>query len=194
MSAIALDPLIAEAKRRARRRWSLAVVALAGAGVAAAVISVHSSEKPRTVPIVAPACRASILRLAASGFGAYTGTDVVRLTFTNTSSSSCAIDGQPSYRLVVSGGRSIAIRPLANPLGPFAARRFVLPSGGVARAYLFDSTLGYQRPCATRARSLLVTPPGQSAPLRQTVGVFYCGSRSLGTTALAQGPGGRHSF
>ena len=191
--AIALDPLIAEAKRRARRRRWLAVVALAAAGVAAAVISTDFSETPRTVPLGAPTCRASALRLTTSFMGVAAGTDVERLAFTNTSSSTCTLDGRPSFWLVLSSRRSIAIRPQPYP-ALFAARLVVLQPGGAARAYLFDSTGGYQRPCAARLRSLLVVPPGRSAPLRQAVRVTYCGTRSLSTTALAQGLGGRHAF
>jgi len=49
VSAIALDPLIAEAKRRARRRWLLAVAAIAVAGAAIAGYSISHGGRPSAV-------------------------------------------------------------------------------------------------------------------------------------------------
>ena len=71
MSAIALDPLIAEAKRRARWRRLLILGALA-AGVLAAIVEARDVNRPRPAVVAAPTCRSDQLRLSAPVWGAAT--------------------------------------------------------------------------------------------------------------------------
>lgn len=112
------DPLIAEAKQRARRRRLIAAAVLFAAGGAAAVVLALGSggssgevpwlpTRPQLGPAnppLAPACRASQLRgklaLQGGGFGELVGP----LLVTNRGSSPCALVGMP--KLSIAGATS----------------------------------------------------------------------------------------
>lgn len=191
-SAGGLHALVADVQsRRLRRRLrGAAVITLLAAGAFGlyALTVGEGAIGPRQ-------CRASALRMAVSGFGGTAGTSISRLTFTNVSSKSCSVFGWPSFRLVKVNGRSISVRahyPVTTDPSIFRPRRFVLPPGGVARAYVFDGTLGLN--CTGSARRFAVVPPGVHASVRQTVLLPYCGPGSFAATPLVAGPGKPHAF
>ena len=110
MSAIALDPLIAEAKQRARRRrWLLAAAGLVAAGAVVATLAVRASERPTPVAVVPPTCRSGQMRLSAPAWGAAAGTLYEPVTLTNTSSATCAVAGWPAVRRFDAAGQAIPV-------------------------------------------------------------------------------------
>ena len=118
MNAFALDPLIAEAKQRARRRRLLALAA-AGLLIAGAAVGLSQSGSGGTPgaipwlptkpnigsahPPLAPACTARQLR-ATGFFQAAAGSLAGPIDVVNTSSHACALIGRP--QLSLAHGRS----------------------------------------------------------------------------------------
>jgi hypothetical protein len=129
-----LDPLIAEAKQRARRRRLLVVAALlltvgaAAGGVLAFGAGNGSGEVPwlparpqlgPTNPPLAPACRASQLRAKLGLQGGGLGTVVGSLIVANRGSAPCALVGMP--KLSIAGATSrwrLARGPQQNAYDP----------------------------------------------------------------------------
>lgn len=150
-----LDPLIAEAKQRARRRRLIAATALLAVGLAVAGVLAFGagrssggevpwlSTRPQLGPAnppLAPACRASQLRaklfLQGGGFGSLIGP----LTVTNIGSAPCALVGVPSLSLSGATSKWILRRgPQQNeydPLTPVQASLRAFAPGRSAATYL----------------------------------------------------------
>src|SRR5690242_4458850 len=101
-----LDPLIAEAKRRARTRRFLlvATVVLAG-GVAAATLALHGSEQRLLAP--SDPCRITQLNVVPGRLGAAAGTASRTFSLVNASEAGCTLRGWPNLRLLLGSGRMV---------------------------------------------------------------------------------------
>jgi Protein of unknown function (DUF4232) len=185
---VSLNPLIAEAKRRARLRRLL--LAMLGMSVAAGAVidgtlASRSSEGPRSVVVAAPACRTDQLRLSWHSDGVAAGTVGEAFTFRNTSGSPCGLHGWPSFRFVMRDGRRITPRPhdliatayrVTNP-PPIPSH--LLQPGGTTLLSVFEADgTGYGHPCRM-TRTVLVVPPDARAPLSVSAALFYCGPRDM---------------
>jgi uncharacterized protein DUF4232 len=174
-----LDPLVAEAKRRAwRRRLLLAGIGVVAGAVVATVVF-RSSDRPRSVTVAASACRAAQLHLAGGGGGAAGGTKMQDFTLTNVSHASCTLQGWPSVQLVLRSGRVITPRlrrvhyytsGVTNH--PLNARAIRLSPSNAATFIAFNRDFGDG--CAS-VRTMLVTAPGNDRPLSVPDGIgIYC--------------------
>jgi Domain of unknown function (DUF4232) len=174
-----LDPLVAEAKRRAwRRRLLLAGIVLV-AGAVVGTLILRSSDRPRPVTAAAPACRAAQLHLAGGGGGAAGGTKMEDFNLTNVSLASCTLQGWPSVQLVLRSGRVITPRlrrfhyySSGVPNHPLDARAIRLSPSHAATFIAFNRDFGDG--CAL-VRTMLVTPPGSDRTLSVPNGIgIYC--------------------
>ena len=188
-----LDPLIAEAKQRARRRRLLllaGLVALAGAPVAA--LAFRSSDKPLSAPVAAGGCRVGQLHLALTSGGVAGGTAGYGFTFTNTSKAVCTLRGWPRFQLAMADGRVMTPRPhdlIASGYSvkhPPPVPRVRLEPGGTVQWNLdaADGT-GLPRTCPSAER-LLLTPPGAHTALAVAARVPYCGPRYFWTFPIGR--------
>lgn len=185
---LGLDPLIAEAKERARRRrYVLAAAGLVTVGSLAAAYVVRGSERPRPAAVATPACRPAQLRAEEPRFdGAYTGHVVDNLTFRNVSASSCSVGGWPTLIAVLPDGRHVAARvghvrnTEQGSGGVVTVAPIVLRLGGTASFHVIaDDGTGLDATCPVPLPSVkvLVVPPGASAPARGATTMPYCHDR-----------------
>lgn len=197
------DPLIAEAKQRARRRRLIAAAVLLAVGAAAGVLAFGAGRgsgevpwlptKPRlgaANPPLAPACRASQLRgklgLQGGGFGELVGP----LMVTNRGSAPCSLVGTP--KLSFAGATSkwrLQRGPEENPLDPLTppprSLRALAPGRWAASNLDWGNWCGRgSSPAKSRPgelpRALVLTAPGggrialDRTPFFREVG---CGNR-----------------
>jgi uncharacterized protein DUF4232 len=190
-----LDPLIAEARRRARRRRFLWACVVGIAAVAAGVVALRNSGRPGFMALAPPDCNASQLRLALrSGGVGNLGTAAYAVTLRNTSNATCTLSGWPKLRLVMSGGARVTRRP--HDLIAFAysvkhpppAPRIRLGPGGSAQWYFqaADGT-GLHHACRT-AEKLLVVPPAEHQSLALAVRVPFCGPHYFWELPIGRSP------
>jgi hypothetical protein len=186
--SLSLDPLIAEAKRRARQRRLLAVlgaVVVAGAAIGG-TLAVRSSDQPRpSVVVAARGCRTDQLQLSVPSGGVAGGTAGQILTLRNISSSACSLHGWPRFRFVMRDGRTIVPHPhdlIATAYrvsNPPPIPHVVLRPGDTAPLSVSEADgTGYEHPCQL-TRTVLVVPPGARAPLSLKLGLAYCGPRGM---------------
>lgn len=182
MSAIALDPLIAEAKRRARRRHLLAAASLVAAVAVAATLATRSSDRPHLV-VAPPACRAGQLHVALIHSGAAAGTGGEEFAFANASRGACVLSGWPSFRLVMPHGRTVTPRPheliaLGYSIAhPPALPRVSLAPGSTTGWFLQQADTTPHGGLCPRSTSMLVTPPGASRAISVAAHLPFCGPR-----------------
>jgi Protein of unknown function (DUF4232) len=175
-----LDPLIAEAKRRARaRRFLLAAVVLVVAGGAAATAAFRSSDRPQPTAIaVGPTCRRAQLRIVSAGGGVAGGTAMQDFALLNTSGETCTLRGWPTLRLVLGNGRLIhpaVRRDHYGAAGTVPVRTISLPAGGAASFGIAGSDgTGTGLQTCKRVKTLLVTPTGVGNPLSRSGINPYC--------------------
>jgi hypothetical protein len=185
---ISLDPLIAEAKRRARQRRlllaALGVVVAAGAVIGVTLAS-RGSDRPRTAIVGTPGCHASQLHLSWRSAGVAGGSAFEAFTFRNTSSSACSLHGWPSFRFVMHDGRTVVPHPhdliatAYRVTHPPSIPRVVLQPSDTALLSVFEADgTGYQHACQL-TRTVLVTLPSARAPLSVSAKLFYCGPRDM---------------
>jgi hypothetical protein len=182
VSAFALDPLIAEAKRRAHlRRLFLAALGITVAAAAVTAV-VRDSERTSPAALTAPACRPAQLRLLPPSFdGAYTGHVVTNLGFRNTSANACSIGGWPRFEVVLPDGRTVVasvghVRNVPSGHGRAPTGAVVLHAGGAASFHVVaDDGTGLER-CGLPLPSVrtLVVPPGASTPAHGSTTMPYC--------------------
>lgn len=200
MSGLALDPLIAEAKRRARLR-RLLVAALGIAAVAAAVMGVvRDSERTRPAVVSAPTCRPAQLRLLKPAVnGAYTGHVVMTFAFANTSANACALRGWPRFEVAVASGR-MAVAPVGHVRNATSshvvpAGTVVLRPGGAASFHVIVEDLLLGERCGLRLPPPLVrtvvVPPGSTTPAHGSTRMSYCGKRQRLFASLSPVVSGR---
>jgi len=180
------DPLIAEAKQRARRRRLIAAAALLAVGLAVAggVLAFGSGGASGEVPWLptrpqlgaanpplAPACQASQLRgtLGLQG-GGFAGVLIGPLTVTNVGSTPCALVGVPKLSLAgATSTWSLRRGPQQNsydPLTPVQSSLRALAPGRSAATYLTWS--GWCGRGSSREggnpgqppRAMVLSPPG----------------------------------
>jgi hypothetical protein len=191
---ISLDPLIAEARRRARRRWLLVAALVAVGGVIAGTFALDSSNQPR--PLVgASTCRSAQLQLAGERGGVAAGTVMRNFTLTNMSGQSCTLRGWPAVQLVLRNGRTISPRLWLShydssgvPNHAISPRPIGLRSGATASFIVFDQDWNYKtnQGCAP-VQTMLVTPPGAHAPLSVPKGLgTYCAPLDVGPIVSGQ--------
>ena len=190
-----LDPLMAEAKRRARqRRLLLAALAAIAAGVAVgATLGTRTSDQARpAVGVASSSCRADQLHLTWQSAGAAAGTAYNAFTFRNSSASTCSLHGWPSFRFVMRDGRTIAPDPqdlIATAYRinhPPPVPRLVLRPGAAARLTVSEADgTGYNHACP-QTRTVLVVPPGSATPLAVSAALFYCGPRTMSVLPIGR--------
>jgi hypothetical protein len=185
---VTLDPLIAEAKRRARQRRLLLAVLGTVLAVGAAfggTLAARSSERPLPAVAAGPTCRTDQLHVSLTAGGVAGGTASQVLTFRNTSDSACALHGWPSFRFVMRDGRTIVPRShdliadayrVSSP--PPIPHVLLQPGGTVPLSVSEADGTGYRYPCQL-TRTVLVVPPGARAPLSLRLGLSYCGPRDM---------------
>lgn len=196
MTDVALEPLIAEAQRRAhRRRLLLAAAGMAIAATAGTTLAIRGSERPRPVAVAPPACRAAQLKVVLSHGGVAAGTLGDEFTFENASSAGCTLSGWPVLRLVMpGGGRIFTTQPrdliaLAYSVKhPPPLPRIRLGPGTTTRWFLMaaDGT-GLHGICQW-SRRLLVVPPGATEPVRVSARVPFCGRRRFWSLPIGRKP------
>lgn len=178
------DPLVAEAKRRARiRRLLLVAAALAAGGVAGATFALRSSERPRPAIVApAPTCRSSQLHFVPDGGGVAGGTAGEDFSAVNASQTSCALRGWPALQLVLTSGRRITppVRPdhldVNAPNGVAPVRRVKLRPGDAATFGILDADSPSPGTSCTRVATLRVTPAPGAKPVSIPFGIGqYCG-------------------
>jgi len=194
-----LDPLIAEAKRRARQRRLMLAglgVVLAAGSVVGGTLTSRDSERPRPAMLAAPGCRRSQLHLSWRSAGVAGGSAFEAFTFRNTSGSACSLHGWPSFRFVLRDGRTVVPRPhdlIATAYRvsqPPPIPRVVLQPGGAALLNVFEADgTGYEHSCQL-TRTVLVAPPGAQAPLSVSAGLFYCGPHDMWVLPVGRRPEG----
>jgi hypothetical protein len=180
-----LDPLVAEAKRRARvRRLLLAATAIAGA--VGATVALRSSEQPRPAIAAAPICRDSQLHLVPAGGGVAGGTAEALFAAVNVSSSSCALRGWPALQVVLKDGRRITppVRrdhlDVSAPNGVAPVRTIELRPGDAATFGILDADSPNPGISCTLAKILLVTPTTGGNAVSAPLGIGqYCGPRLI---------------
>jgi hypothetical protein len=137
MSAIALDPLVAEARRRARRRRLFLALCLFAAAVGGYAIAhgLGGSQPLRSdAPMTAALCKPSALELSAPFQGA-SQAEMGGFTIENGARAACSLPIGIPRVAVTWRGKSFAIRnrPMTTPDG-FRAARTVAPG---KTAYVF---------------------------------------------------------
>src|SRR5438876_3748390 len=106
-----LDPLIAEAKQRARRRRLLLAACLLAAAAASSAVALRSPARPLAPVVAPPTCHSAQLRLALTSGGVAGGTVGDAFTFANTSNAVCMLSGWPRVRLMLRNGRLVTLQP-----------------------------------------------------------------------------------
>ena len=192
---VELDPLIAEAKRRARaRRFLVVAVALAAAGTAAATMALRSStsEFPRPVIAAGPACRSAQLNAVPGGGGSAGGTRSQDFALVNVSNVSCTLRGWPGLKLVLGTGQQVTPRVRHDRYGvtlSVPVRQIGLRPGAAASFRVAGSDMpGPQGQSCLAVKSLLVSPPGTSKSLSVPYGIgSYCWPRVLYVAPFVSG-------
>jgi hypothetical protein len=108
MSAIALDPLIAEAKRRAHRRRYLFALLLLAAAVAYFIVRGEGTPAPRQVDAAVARCNASALSVSVSFQGALQS-EMGGFAITNTGRTACSLPIGIPRVVVIWHGRKLAV-------------------------------------------------------------------------------------
>lgn len=190
-----LDPLIAEAKQRARRRRLLfATAGMAATAVVATTLAVRRSERLQPLALAPPACRAGQLRLALTHPGVAAGSVVDEFSFRNASSAVCRLSGWPSFRLVMRDRREVA--PRAHELIAFAYSvehppplpRVRLTAGMTVQWWVQAADgAGFNRMCPT-SRAMLVRPPGAQGAITVAARLPYCGPRRFDVLPVGRAP------
>jgi len=176
------DPVIAEAKKRARRRRLLAVATCLAAGAVAGTFAFRGSERPKPTVLAAPPCRGGQLQVGKPTFdGAGTGHVTENVALTNISGSRCSLRGRPSFVAVLPGGRRVAVHVgrirNATTWRVLPAREVVLASGGAAAFHVMtDDGTGLDAICPLPLPTarFFVVPPETLSPVSGTVAMPYC--------------------
>jgi hypothetical protein len=185
-----LDPLIAEAKRRARtRRFLLVALAIAAGGVAAATLALRGSE--RELIGASGACRITQLNVVPGKEGVAAGTASRAFSLVNASETSCTLHGWPNLRLLLGNGRMVSPRVERDHYGSGTAltvRTIKLAPAATASFRIAESDgtgTGVQTCRAIRA--LLISLPGAGGRVDVSKGVVYCAPYLLEETPLVAG-------
>jgi Protein of unknown function (DUF4232) len=187
-----VDPLIAEAKRRARRRRLVAVIALLALGGAAAlgVRAFGGGVSPGAVPWLptrpqlgpanpplAPACTASQLRASLFVQGA-AGNLAGGIRIANRSSQACALVGRPklsfgAWRVTRGrqGGAANPFDPLAPPLGSLRA---LAPGRHASVSLWWPGICAGASHSDNAPRGVVLTAPGGGRIELRGAGFPYC--------------------
>lgn len=186
-----VDPLIAEAKQRARRRRLIAVVALVVAGAAAwGLLAAGGSGSPGEVPWLptrpqlpaanpplAPACTASQLGTSLFLQGA-AGNLAGGIRIVNRSSQACALVGRPqlsfgAWRVTRwhQPGAAIPFDPLAPPLGSLRA---FAPGRHVSVSIWWPGICAGASHSDNAPRGVVLTAPGGGTIRLKGPGFPYC--------------------
>lgn len=174
-----LDPLIAEAKHRARRRRHLlATAGLVAVGSLTVTYVVRGSERPRPGLLATPACRPAELRAEKPRFGGvYTGHVVESLAFQNLSPATCALAGWPTVTTVLPDGRHVVARVgHVRNVGAAPRARVTLPAGGAASFHVIadDGTGDTACPFPLPSVRVLIVPPGAATSAHGATTMPYC--------------------
>lgn len=194
-----LDPLIAEAKRRAwARRFLLAALVLVVGGAVAATVVPRLSEPSGPAITSWGTCASSQLELVPGRGGAAAGTAMRDFALVNASAASCRLHGWPSLQLVLGNGRVITPRVVRDhyygPEHMLPARTIRLGSGGAASFRIAEPDgTGFGIQTCRTVKTLLVTPPGTSKAFAVPHGAFYCAPYGLSEVPLVAGRVDRYS-
>jgi hypothetical protein len=203
LSTIALDPVIAEAKRRARRRYLVLAVIVAAAGAVTATLALKETAELRPIVAVPPRCLPAQLRSNKPRFdGAGTGHVVFTFTLTNVSSAGCSLQGWPALEVVLPDGRLVAATNVGHLFNgwPGAARRtraraVALGPGGVASFHMVaDDGTGLEScPIPLPEVTAFVVLPGEMARVRGATKLPYCLDPRRPLVALSPIVAGEHA-
>jgi hypothetical protein len=188
-----LDPLIAEAKRRARaRRFLLIAAVLTVAGAATATAALRNTDRLQPTPlVVGPTCQSAQLRIVRAGGGVAAGTAAQDFALLNTSGQACSLRGWPTLGLVLANGRLIhpAVRlDHYGPAGRVPVRTINLPPGGAATFGIAGSDgTGTGLQTCKKVKTLLVAPTGVDRPLSQSRINPYCAPYRLFVVPFVSG-------
>lgn len=176
---MSVDPLIAEAKRRARTRRSLlAVLAVVAAGAAAATVALRGSERPRPAVVGAGACRLTQLDLIPGRMGVAAGTATRDFALVNASDTNCTLRGWPNLQLLLGNGRTVSPRTHRDHYGigrALPVRTISLSPGGAASFRIAESDgTGTGLQTCRAVKAVLISMPGAGGSLIATKGAFYC--------------------
>ena len=187
-----LDPLIAEAKRRARgRRLLLLALAVAAGGAAAATVALRSSDSPPRTAVAAEPCRISQMDLVPGRGGVAAGTYMRDFALVNASYTSCTLHGWPNLRLLLGNGRIVSPRVQRDHYGTdkvLPARTIRVNSGGAAsfRVAASDGTGTGMQTCRA-VKALLISLPGAGGSVAVPHGASYCAPYTLFEVPLVAG-------
>lgn len=187
-----LDPLIAEAKQRARRRRFILLVGVVALAAVSAAVTLRGFGEPRPALTAATSCRTAQLHVSLTSGGVAGGTVGDAFTFANTSRAVCVLSGWPRFRLVMGDGKVVRPRPhdliasaysVKNP--PPVPRVRLAPGATVHWILEAADGTGLPRMCPTAER-LLLTPPGAHVALAVAARVPYCGPRYFWTFPIGR--------
>lgn len=188
---LSLDPLIAEAKRRARaRRLLLVVLAVVASGLAAATLALRGSERVRPLIIAPGACRITQLNVVPGPQGAAAGTASRAFALVNASEASCTLRGWPRLRLRLGNGSMVSPRVehdhfQTNKVLP--VRTVKLAPGGLASFRVMESDgTGTWGSCRA-VTALVISLPGAGGRVDISKGAFYCAPYILSELPLVAG-------
>jgi hypothetical protein len=187
-----LDPLIAEAKRRARaRRLLVLTLAVAAGAGAATTVALRSPERPAPTVVAADPCRITQMDLVPGRSGVAAGTYMRDFALVNESYASCTLHGWPNLRLLLGDGRMVSPRIRRDHYGTgkgIPARVIRLSPGGAAsfRVAESDGTGAGTQTCRS-VKAIVVSLPGAGGRLNAPNGAFYCAPYILFEAPLVAG-------
>jgi hypothetical protein len=187
---LSLDPLIAEAKRRARkRRFLLVALVVVAGGIAAATLSLRGSER-QLVPTSGP-CRITQLNVVPGRQGVAAGTASRAFSLVNASEASCTLRGWPNLRLLLGNGGMVTPRIEHGHYGiatALPARTIDLAPGSRASFRIAESDgTGTGIETCRAVEALVISLPGAGGRVNVSKAVFYCAPYNLSETPLTAG-------
>jgi uncharacterized protein DUF4232 len=188
----ALDPLIAEAKRRARaRRLLLIAMALVAGGVAAGTLALGGSDQGRPAIAAPDACRITQLDVVPGRLGVAAGTAMRDFALVNASEASCTLRGWPNLRLLLGNGRIVTPRVHRDHYDTgkvLPVRAIDLRPGAAASFRVAESDgTGTGLETCRAVTALLISLSGAGGRVSASNGVFYCAPYVLFEVPLVAG-------
>ena len=145
---------------------------------------------PSTTTAAVSTCQISQLTANASPGSGAGGHLAIVVVFTNSSSSSCTIDGYPTAWFVGADGSQLGSRSVDERGGPSWGAVSLSPGDHASTTVWYDSpAVPYPGCPTTTAGGIRVFPPGQSASLIVTMPINICSRPypTVGTTPMAPG-------
>lgn len=178
-----LDPLIAEAKRRARGRRLLLLTLAVTVGAAATTFALRSSGRPSRTVVAAEPCRITQMDVVPGKAGVAAGTYMRDFALINASYASCTLHGWPRLRLFLGNGRMVTPRVRRDHYGAgrvIPARMVTVNPGGAASFRVAESDgTGTGTQTCRAVKALVISLPGAGGRVNIPHGAFYCAPYTL---------------